>query len=77
MKLFKHRKDARQRLKQATLEEYNTLIQAAKLTPTQKKLVDLHILRAHSIVNLSLELFLSEATIRNHLAQVYDKVAKM
>lgn len=75
--MFKHRKDARQRLKGATLEEYNELVRKANLTPTQKRLVDLHILRAHSIVNISLEIFMGETTIRKHLAEVYDKVAKL
>ena len=75
--MFKHRKDARQRLKGATLEEYNELVKKANLTPTQEELLYLHIRREHSVINLALEHFLCETTIRNHLSAVYDKVAKL
>lgn len=75
--MFKHRKDARQRLKDATLEEYNELVKKANLTPTQEELLYLHIRREHSVINLTLEWFLCETAIRKHLSAAYDKVAKL
>ena len=75
--MFKHRKDARQRLKGATLEEYNELVRKANLTPTQEELLYLHIRREHSVINLTLERFLCETTIRKHFSAAYDKVAKL
>lgn len=75
--MFKHRKDARQRLKKATLDEYNELIRKANLTPTQEELLYLHIRREHSVINITLERFLCETTIWKHLSEAYDKVAKL
>ena len=69
------RKLARQRLKDATRTEYNALIQEANLTPTQRKILDIHICNGGSISKTAMELFCCEATVRKHLARVYDKIA--
>lgn len=75
--MLKHRKDAREHLKQATLSEYNDLIYRANLTPEQIKILDLHIKRGSSISDIAVELFCCEATVRRQLATAYDKVAKV
>lgn len=75
--MLKHRKDARERLKQATLEEYNDLIHKANLTPEQTKILDLHIKRGSSISNIAVELFCCEGVIRKRLVMAYDKIAKL
>ena len=75
--MLKHRKDARERLKQATLAEYNDLIHRANLTPEQIKILDLHIKIGRSISDIAVELFCCDATIRKRLAETYDKIAKV
>lgn len=75
--MFEHRKDARKRFKTATLAEYNDLVHKANLTPTQTKILDLHIKRGNSISNIAVELFCCEATVRKQLAEAYDKIAKL
>lgn len=75
--MLKRRKDARERLKQATLSEYNDLIHRANLTPEQARILELHIKRGSSIGNIAVELFCCEATVRNRLVAAYDKLAKV
>lgn len=71
------RKAARQKLKDATRAEYDALIEAANLTPFQRKILEMHICHESSISKIAMELFCCEATVRNRLAQIYDKIAKM
>ena len=75
--MFEHRKDARKRLKTATLAEYNDLVHKANLTPVQTKILDLHIKLGNSISNIAVELFCCEVTVRKQLAEAYDKIAKL
>ena len=75
--MIKHRKDARNRLKESTLAEYNSLIQAANLTPTQAGILDKYINKDKSISDIASELFCSDSTIRKHLAKAYEKIAKL
>ena len=70
------RKAARERLKAATLAEYNAMILAANLNPIQRKILDLNICKGRSVNSIAMELFCCEATVRNHLASAYDKIAK-
>lgn len=71
------RKAARTRLKEATLAEYKAWTLAANLTPLQRKILDLNICKGRSISSIAMELFCCEATVRNHLTQAYDKIAKL
>lgn len=71
------RKAARQKLKDATRAEYDALIEAANLTPFQRKILEMHICHESSISKIAMELFCCEATVRNHLANTYDKIAKV
>lgn len=71
------RKAARRRLKGATRAEYDALVEAANLTPFQRKILGMHICHDSSINKIAMELFCCEATVRKHIAQIYDKIAKM
>lgn len=70
------RKAARQRLKDATLAEYNALITEANLTPTQRKILDMYICKGNSISRIAMELFICESAVRKHITRAYDKVSK-
>lgn len=72
-----HRYDARKRLRESNRAEYNDLVQAAHLTPIQKRALELYIVHGRSISSIAMELFCCEATVRNCLARAYDKVAKV
>lgn len=71
------RKDARQLLKSATRAEFDSLIHDANLTPSQIKIVNLHFAQELSICNIADILHCSESGIRNKLAFIYDKLAKL
>lgn len=71
------RKAARQKLKDATRAEYDALIEAANLTPFQRKILGMHICKESSVSKIAMELFCCEATVGKHLAQIYDKIAKV
>lgn len=75
--MFKHRKGARSRLKESTLAEYNSLVQAANLTPIQTSILGKHINEDKSVSNIASEMFCSDSTIRKHLAKAYEKIAKL
>lgn len=70
-----NRKLARQRLKDSSRNEYENLIFAAKLTPRQEEIINLHILRDCSICKIALSLSCCESLIRKELAIAYDKIA--
>ena len=69
------RKNARDRLKQSTRTEYERLIHAAKLTPRQNQIIDLHILKNYSVCKVALSLSYCESLVRKELSRTYDKVA--
>lgn len=71
------RKAARKKLKGATRAEYDALVESANLTPFQCNILEMHICHESSISKTAMELFCCEATVRKHLAQIYDKVAKV
>ena len=66
------RKTARQRLKLATRAEYDALIFAAKLTPTQEQIINLRILHNLPICEIAFRLNCCESIIRRRLAEIYD-----
>ena len=75
---MKHsRKSARLRLKSATRTEYETLIHDANLTPSQINILRLHFAQELSICNIADILHCSESCVRNKLAFIYDKLAKL
>ena len=69
--------EARQRLKQATKFEFETLIDSANLTPLQEKVVRLHIAKGYSVCKIAMALSCCESVVKKHLAKIYDKVNKL
>lgn len=74
-KLKPSRKAARARLKAATRAEYERLIYAAKLTPRQEEIINLHILRDCSVCKIALRLSCCQSLVRKELAGAYEKIA--
>lgn len=70
-------KQARKYLKEAVLNEYNQITQAAALTPLQKTLVDLHIIQGLSIIQISFREHISARNISNQLSKVYKKIYRL
>lgn len=68
---------ARKRLKDSSRAEYENLIYAAKLTPRQEEIVNLHILRDFSICKIALSLSCSDSLVRKILSVVYEKIANL
>lgn len=69
-------KDARLKLRKATRTEFERLVYEAMLTPVQEKIVRLHIAQGKSITFVSMRLSMSDACVRKHLVEVYEKVSK-
>jgi len=70
-------KDARLQLKRATRREFERLIYEAMLTPMQEHIIRLHIVNDVSVSIIAMRMALSETTVRNQLAAIYEKVAKI
>jgi len=70
-------RDARQRLKDATREEFERIMYEALLTPSQDKIVRLHIVQDVSVCGIAERLCCSETTVRKRLSSAYEKVAKV
>lgn len=68
---------ARQKMKAATKSEYETWVKEAALTPSQTKVLALHILEELSIPKISLKTHISERTVTEKLKTAYKKLAKL
>lgn len=73
--MLPRRKVARQRLKDFTRTEYDACTYAAKLTPSQKQIIDMYVLDKMPICEIAFRLSFCESLVRRRLAEVYDKVA--
>ena len=71
------RKFARRRLLLATRAEYEELIFAANLTPSQLNILNLHFLQELSICEIADKLSCSESNVRKKLSAAYDKLSKL
>lgn len=71
------RKSARLLLKSATRAEYDKLIFAANLTPSQTNILNLHFQKELSIADIADKMNCSEGCVRKKLSTVYDKLAKL
>jgi DNA-directed RNA polymerase specialized sigma24 family protein len=67
-------KKVRKYLKEAALDEYKEAVGKAALTPLQEEVLNLHILRGLSLVQISLKLHLSIRAITDRLARAYKKI---
>jgi DNA-binding NarL/FixJ family response regulator len=75
--LNRQSKEARTRLRMSTRAEFERLVYEAMLTPTQEKIIRLHIAEGVPVTYISTRLAVSEACVRKHLCEVYEKVAKV
>lgn len=75
--MLARRKIARQRLLNCSRDDYNACIFLAKLTPVQKKIIDMYILDKLPVCEIATQLSFCESMIRRHLANVYDKVSSI
>ena len=71
------RKDARQRLKNSTKSEFESLIDNANLTPIQEKILRLHFVKDYSVCKIALLLSCCDSNVRKSLSNIYDKIAKL
>ena len=71
------RKNTRKKLKEATLPQYESWTTEAALTPSQKKILDMHILTGLSIIQISCRVHASERTVTDRLVMAYKKVSSV
>ena len=71
------RKEARQRLKNATKTEFENLIENANLIPIQEKILRLHFVKDYSVCKVALSLSCCVSLVKKHLAVIYDKIDKL
>lgn len=69
------RKACRQRLKACSRAEYESLTHAAKLTITQKQMLDMFVADGLSLGEIAYKLNFCESLVRKRLAESYDKIA--
>ena len=67
----------RKRLKAATLDEYQYLVYAAKLTPNQAAVLKYHILQEKTVIETAMKLNCCERKISNILRSSYEKLIKV
>lgn len=70
-------KEARTRLKMSTRTEFEKIVYESMLTPLQDRILRLHIAEGVPISIIAMRLALSDAAVRNQLAMIYEKVAKI
>lgn len=70
-------KEARTRLKMSTRTEFEKIVYESMLTPLQDRILRLHIAEGIPISIIAMRLALSDAAVRNQLAMIYEKVAKI
>lgn len=71
------RKLARQRLKDASKAEFEKIVDDAKLTPIQEKIVRLHFVKDWSICKIALSLSCCDSVVKKHLTITYDRINKL
>ena len=71
------RKIARQRLKNSTKSEFESLVDNANLTPIQEKILQLHFVKDYSICKIALLLSCCDSSVKKNLAVIYDKIDKL
>lgn len=70
------RKSARITIKNSSRAEYDQIIFAANLTPSQENILNLHFRQELSLCNIAEILSCSEGYVRKKLTAAYDKIAK-
>jgi DNA-binding NarL/FixJ family response regulator len=70
-------KNARTKLRKATRTEFEKLVYEAMLTPVQESIIRLHIAQGVAVGYIAMRMSMSEACVRKHLCEAYEKVAKV
>lgn len=70
-------KNVRFKLRKATRVEFERLVYEAMLTPLQEQIIRLHIAQGISVAYIAMRLSMSDACVRKHLTEAYEKVAKV
>lgn len=73
----KRRKEAKHILQEATLQEYQNAIKAAKLTPMQAEIIDRIIIKDEFVVKIALQMHVDASVIKRLAQKAYDKLAKV
>lgn len=73
----KRRKQARDLLRAATRPQYERLIELAKLSPFQEKILKLHIVDAVALIPIADRFCCSELCVRHHLNLAYEQIANV
>lgn len=71
------RKQARDKLKEATRKEFESMIFEGMLTEIQEKILRLHIAHQKSISQIACHLAYSESYVRKQLTKAYNRIAKI
>lgn len=69
--------EARHKLQEATLQEYEAAIKAAKLTPKQAEVIDYIIIKDEFEVKIARLMHVDESVVKKLAKQAYTKLAKV
>ena len=67
-------KKARTFIKEATKTQYENTVYEAKLTPEQREILDLHILKARSIASIAMKLHCTTTHVTDKLRSTYKSI---
>lgn len=70
-------KEARDKLRKATRNEFESMVYDAMLTPLQEEILRFHFCEGISIGRLAERVGYSDSGVRKLLNQVYEKVSKL
>lgn len=73
----KRRKEAKHRLQEATLAEYENAVKAAKLTPKQAEVIEYIIIKDEFEVKIARLMHIDESVVKRLAKQAYNKLAKV
>lgn len=73
----KRRREAREYLRKANREEYETAVKKANLTPLQEEILELCIAKDYTRCKVSMMLHCSESLVKKRLGEAYEKVSSL
>lgn len=68
---------ARRFLRDCSLSQYNEIVTEAKITPTDKKMLDAYILKGTPEYRIAMDMGLSANCVQKHLCDCYKHVFKL
>lgn len=73
----KRRKETKHKLQEATLQEYENAVRAAKLTPKQAEVIEYIIIKDEFEVKIARLMHVDASVVKRLAKQAYDKLAKV